>query len=163
MTLKKNLTSFYLVTISVSPFQVDKTEKFLLWTFQELVGPLNEEKDGSLSSISFTVLCRYISSHKEYIERTKIPEVNCLCPVCENLELLLTGILTKNCDSIDIPTKCHDLLEKIACDPKTQVCVDKKYTSVHLETWRLLIIVKKLLITHGKTETSITKNFVEEK
>ena len=87
-------------------------QKFLLWIFWELVGLLKEEEDDSLSSISFTTLYRYINSHKEFTGRRKIPQVNYLCPVCENLELLLTGI-KKNCDNTDIPTKCHDLLEKL--------------------------------------------------
>ena len=57
-----------------------------------------------------------------------ILEVNCLCPVCENLELLWTGI-KKNCSDIDFPTKSHDFLEEVSCKPITQVCVDKKCKS----------------------------------
>ena len=77
------MISFYLITTSVSPFQVViiklgkgddgehqyKTKKFLLWTFQELVGLLKKEEDDSPSSILFTTLYRYISSHKEYIRK----------------------------------------------------------------------------------------------
>ena len=37
----------------------------------------------------------------------------------------MTGI-KKNCGSIDIPTKCHDLLEKVSCKLITQAFVDKK-------------------------------------
>ena len=37
--------------------------------------------------------------------------------------------IKKNCDNIDILTKCHNLLEKIVCDSVTQPCVDKKCTS----------------------------------
>ena len=83
-------------------------------------------EDDSLSSISFTTLYQYISSHKEHVRRSKIPQINSLYPVCENLELLLTGI-KKNCNNIDIPTKCNDLLEKISCKLITQACVNKKY------------------------------------
>ena len=93
-----------------------QTKKYLLWAFQELATLLNQEEDDNLSSISFTMLYRYTSSHKEYVGKSKIPQVNYLCPVCEKLELLLTGI-KKNCDNIDIPTKCHDLLEKVSCKP----------------------------------------------
>ena len=56
------------------------------------------------------------------------PKLHCLHPVCKNPEHLLTG-MKKNCDNIDILTKCYDLLEKIVCDPVTQPCVDKKCTS----------------------------------
>ena len=104
-----------------------ETKKYLLWTFLELATLLKQEDD-NISSMSFTMLYRYISSHKEYVGRSKILEVNCLCPVCENLELLWTGI-KKNCSDIDFPTKSHDFLEEVSCKPITQVCVDKKCKS----------------------------------
>ena len=88
-------------------------------------------EDDNLSSISFTTLYRYINSHKEYVGRSKIPRVNCLCPVCENLELLLTGI-KKSCNNIDIRTKCHDLLGKISCKPITQACLTRNVNCAHL-------------------------------
>ena len=130
----------------------------MLWTFQELVGLLKEKEHESLSSISFTTLDRYISSHKKYIGRSKTPQVNCWCPVYENLELLLTSI-KKNCDNIDIPTKCHDFLEKMACDPVTQTCVDKKCTSCRFLDMDLINDCEKLVVTHRKKEISIMKNF----
>ena len=70
----------------------------------------------------FTNTSAFIKS----VGRSKIPQVNSLYPVCEKLELLLTGI-KKNCNNIDIPTKCNDLLEKISSKPITQTCVNKKY------------------------------------
>ena len=69
-----------------------QTKKYLLQSFQELATLLKQEEDDNLSSVSFTMLYWYISCHKEYFGRSKIHQVNCLCPVCENLELLLTGI-----------------------------------------------------------------------
>ena len=92
--------------------------------------------------------------------RSKIPQLHCLHPVCKNPELLLKGI-KKNCDNIDILTKCHDLLEKIVCDPVTQPCVDKKCTSCPSLEWRLLMIVKELIIIHGKKTSIIKKFFVK--
>ena len=47
--------------------------------------------------------------------------VACLCPDCENVELMCEGI-GKACDEIDLPSKCHDLINKIACDPITECC-----------------------------------------
>ena len=65
-----------------------------------------------------------MSPKKEYVGRSKIPQVNCLCPDCENVALLRTGI-NKCCESMEIPTKCHDLALKIACDPITEKYVTK--------------------------------------
>ena len=93
------------------------------------------EDDEELSSIAFSALYHYVSPKKEYVGRSKIPQVNYLCPDCSNVELLCTGI-NKCCESMEIPTKCHDLALKIACDPITEKCVIKEYEdcpSLHLE------------------------------
>ena len=65
-----------------------RTKKYLLWTYQELVGLQQTEDDEELSSITFSTLYHYVSPKKEYVGRSKIPQVNCLCPDCENVELL---------------------------------------------------------------------------
>ena len=66
-------------------------------------------------------------SKKEYVGRIKISQVNCLCPDCENIELLCTGI-NKCCESMNFPTNCHHLALMIACDPITEKCVTKEWT-----------------------------------
>ena len=90
-----------------------QNKEYLLWTYQELVGLLQTEDDEELSSITFSTLYRYVSPKKEYVRRSKIPQANCLCPDCENVELLCTGI-NKCCESMEIPTKCHDLALDLA-------------------------------------------------
>ena len=69
-----------------------QTKKYLLWTYQEFVGLLQTEDDDELSSITFSTLYCYVSPKKEYVGRSKILQVICLCPDCENVELLCTGI-----------------------------------------------------------------------
>ena len=71
--------------------------------------------------------------------------------------------IKKNCGNNDIPTKCHDLLEKIACDPVTQACVDKKCTSCpSLDMEAINDCEKKIAYYTGKKEKSIMKKlFVE--
>ena len=64
-------------------------------------------------------------SPKEYVGRSKIPQVNCLHPDCENVELLHTGI-NNCCEGMKIPTKCHDLALKIACNSITEKYVTKE-------------------------------------
>ena len=66
-----------------------------------------------------------MSPKKEYVGRSKILQVHCLCPDYENLELPWIPI-DKCCESLEIPTKCHDLALKIACDPITEKCVTKE-------------------------------------
>ena len=34
--------------------------------------------------------------------------------------------INKCCESMEIPTKCHDLALKIACDPITEKCITKE-------------------------------------
>ena len=75
-------------------------------------------------SITFSTLYCYVSP-KEYVGRSKIPQVNCLRPDCENVELLYTGI-NNCCEGMEIPSKCHDLALKIACNPITEKYVTKE-------------------------------------
>ena len=100
-----------------------KPKKYLLWTFNELYGILNKEEDDNLSNLKFSTFYCYTRSQKEYIIQSRIPEVACLCPDCENVELMCEGI-GKACDEIDLPSKCHDLINKIACDPITECCAE---------------------------------------
>ena len=81
-----------------------RTKKYLLWPYQEFVGLLQTEDDEELSSITFSTLYHYVSPKKEYVGRSKISQVNCLCPDCENVELLCTGI-KKCCERMERPTK----------------------------------------------------------
>ena len=48
--------------------------------------------------------------------QSKIPRVACLCPECENIELMLNGI-QKPCDQVNLQLKCHDLIVKVDCNP----------------------------------------------
>ena len=60
--------------------------------------------------------------------------MNCLCPTCESIELLCDGINTSSL--ITLPTKGHELLLKIACDPLTEECANgscDKCPSIDLE------------------------------
>ena len=107
------------------------------WTYQELLGLIQTEDHEELSSITFSTLYHYVSPKKEYIGRRKIPQVNCLCPDCENVELICTGI-NKCCESMEIPTKCHDLALKIACDPITEKRVTKKCEHCPSLEWAIL-------------------------
>lgn len=53
---------------------------------------------------------------------SEVPHFSCLCPKCENLDLLITA-LQKHFP--DIPTTSKsELLKLIVCDPKSPGCID---------------------------------------
>ena len=69
--------------------------------------------------------CYRDKQNKEFnLKEVQIPEVSCLCPDCKNLELMIDGI-QKACDhQINLPSKCHDLMNKAACNPITESCAE---------------------------------------
>ena len=62
-----------------------QTKKYLLWTYQELVGLLQTEDDEELSSITFSTLYRYVSPKKNSLVGARFHSP---CPDSENVELL---------------------------------------------------------------------------
>ena len=96
------------------------SKKYILWIFNELASIIKEEEDEELAQLKFSTLYRHIRSKKEYIINSKIPEVNCLCPTCESIELLCSAV-NKSSD-LNLPKKCHELVEQIACNPLTEDC-----------------------------------------
>ena len=55
--------------------------------------------------------------------QSNIPDVDCLCPVCERIELLCEAI--SNCkgnETLKLPTKCHKIITKIGCEQLTEDC-----------------------------------------
>ena len=90
-------------------------KKYLWWTYKELT-TLIQQKDEGLANLKFSTLYRYTNSKKEYVIQGKIPEVACPCADCENRELLCMGI-TQCCVEMQLPSKCHELINKISCKP----------------------------------------------
>ena len=61
----------------------------------------------------------------------------CLCPECENIELMLHGI-PKACDQVNLPLKCHDLIGKVDCNPIKELYAEGKcenYPEINLKTF----------------------------
>ena len=80
-------------------------KKYLLWTYKELT-TLIQQEDEDLANLKFSTLYRYTNSKKEYVIQSKIPEVACLCPDCENLELLCNrnySMLYRNAIAFKMP------------------------------------------------------------
>ena len=100
-----------------------KSKKYILWTFNELVQIIKEEDDEGLSQLKFSMIYSNVRSKKEYIIQSNIPDVDCLCPVCENTELLCEAI--SNCkrnETLKVPTKCHEIFTKIGCGQLIEDC-----------------------------------------
>ena len=113
-----------------------KSKKYILWTFNELAQIIKEEDNKGLSQLKFSKIYRYVRSKKEYIIQSNIPDVNCLCPVCESIELLCEAI--SNCkgnEKLKLPTKCHKIITKIGCEQLTGYCNNtcKECPSLDLE------------------------------
>jgi hypothetical protein len=98
------------------------TKKYLQWTYDVLAAILSDETDPDLKSIKESTMYRFICLHKEFVGQSKIPEVSCLCPQCEGLELTLDGV-NKECKT-HYPTSCKDILKTLACDPITEECAN---------------------------------------
>ena len=103
-----------------------RTKKYLLWTFNELLSILKKEKDTDLSSLKFSTVYRYVKANKEFVMQCKIPQVACLCPTCENYVLCAEGINKTVEEEEKLPSTCHDLMDKIACQDITEDCCKRK-------------------------------------
>ena len=100
-----------------------ESKKYILWTLDELASIIKDEEDKELSQLKFSTIYRYIRSRRQYIINSKIPEVDCICPLCETVKLMCEDV-NKSCETSNIPKKCHKLLEKIACKNLTQDCTN---------------------------------------
>ena len=76
-----------------------------------------------MEGTKFSSLYCYIKSKKEYIQVNKMPDVSCLCPDYENIELLCAGI-KHACPEANLLSNCNELMDLIACKPITPACVD---------------------------------------
>ena len=101
-----------------------KSKKDLLWTFSELHGTLTQEENEDLSSLTFSTMYLYTQSQRECIIESQIPEVSCLCPDCKNLELMIDGIQKACGHQTNLQSKCHDLMDKAACNLITESCAE---------------------------------------
>ena len=71
--------------------------------------------------LPFSVLCRFLKEHKQYIYNKNIPHSSCLCEICENTVLLLKGI---SCTAtVKIPTDPHTIVEHYSCDSNASNCM----------------------------------------
>ena len=137
-----------------------KSKKYILWTFNELSKIISEDKDEEFSKLKFSTIYRYIRSKKEYIIQSKIPEVNCLCPVCEGIELICDGV-NKSSDEINLPTKCHELILKVACNPVTENCAKDVCENCPVIDLESLNDVEKVSFYHWVKEAHYKKQLTE--
>ena len=99
----------------------------------------------------------YTQSQREYIIQSPIPEVSCLCPDCGNLELMIDGI-QKVCDhQINLPSKCHNLMDKAACNPVTESCAEVNCENCPPIDLEFIKDCDKITFTSGSKETNAMK------
>ena len=68
-----------------------------------------------MSNLKLSTTYCHIKSQKEFIIQSKIPEITCLCPVCESVELLCNAV-KKSYSSFNLLSKCHETIPKICCE-----------------------------------------------
>ena len=84
-----------------------------MWTGNELQGILSKVKVQALSNLRFSLFfCRAQSQRENFIQ-SRTSEEACLCPDCDNVGLMADSIC-KTCEKIGIPSKCHNVTDKIA-------------------------------------------------
>ena len=76
-----------------------------------------------MEGITFLSPYRYMKFKKEYIKVSKIPEVSCLCPDYENIELLYADI-KHACPEENLTSNCHELIDLIAYKPITPASIN---------------------------------------
>ena len=137
-----------------------KSKKYILWILNELSKIISEDKDEEFSKLNFSTIYRYIRSNKEYIIQSKIPEVNCLCHVCEGIELICDGV-NKSSDEINLPTKCHELILKVACNHVTEKCAKDVCENCPVIDLESLNDVEKVSFYHWVKEARYKKQLTE--
>ena len=99
--------------------------KYILYTYNQLHSLIQKHNDPDLSNLKFSTIYRFIQDNRDYVGCTKIPHITCLCPKCENIVLFVHGInevLSTAINHERLPENCHDLVEKISCQPITKLC-----------------------------------------
>ena len=130
-----------------------------MWTFNELASIIRDDEDEELSKIKLSTLYRHVMSKKEYIINSKIPEVDCLCPLCESVELICAGV-NKCCD-LNLPKKCLDLLERIACKVLTEDCANERCAECPILDLEMLTDVDKISFYHWVNRKYYEKELAE--
>ena len=99
-------------------------KRYLLWKIRDLHeiandGSVNEEVGGDSFSnvfgrpLKFALLYDVLKLRKECVFNREIPQLSCLCELCENVTLLATGVNKVLKDKL--PTSPHNIVEKFSC------------------------------------------------
>ena len=111
--------------------KVYEQKRYLLWKIRYLHeiangGSAIEEAGGNSFSnafgrpLKFALLYDVLKLRKECVFNREIPQLSCLCELCENVTLLATGVNKVLKDKL--PTSPHDIVEKFSCS-STRHCM----------------------------------------
>ena len=106
--------------------KIFQPKKYILYTYNQLHSLIKKNDDPDLANLKFSTTYRFLRDNKDYVGYSKIPHINCLCPECENICLFVQGInkALSNNNNENLPENCHDLIEKISCQPITKLCAE---------------------------------------
>lgn len=100
-------------------------KQYLLWTLRDLLDIINGSdvsgigvNDNSFAEkfdekLSLSQLYSFLKAKKQFVWNKNIPEVSCLCEVCENACLFAKGINKQL--KLSLPTNPHSLVEENSC------------------------------------------------
>ena len=98
--------------------------QYLLWTLKDSVDIINGSELHSSNfvptfpeELSFSHLCDFMKSHKQFVYNKNMPHTSCLCDTCPNIVLLAKGLNNyKQVTASDrLPKTPHDIVEKRSC------------------------------------------------
>ena len=105
---------------------------YLLWTIRDLLqiingcsGIVQSETDDFTTifdkKLTFRQLSKFLKKHKEFEFNKNVPQVSCLCEICENMIFLAKSMSPKL--NLPIWTNIHSLVEEKSCDSSSKSCM----------------------------------------
>ena len=104
-------------------------KRYLLWPLRDLLNILNTPENDSYidtygEELPFSVLCRFLKEHKQYIFNKNIPHNVCLCEICKSAVLLSKAV--PSIAPAKIPTDPHTIVEHYSCESYLSDCIQSR-------------------------------------
>ena len=101
--------------------------QYLLWTLRDLLDIINRTESNFVSTFSekltFSQLCDFTKTHKQFIYNKDISHTSCLCDTCKNTALLAKGLNKRLPSSSHHPENPHDIVEKYSYPSDNKQCM----------------------------------------
>ena len=107
----------WMVSGSIFPRQ------YLLWTLKNLLDIIKGSE--FLEKLTFSQLCGFIKSHKQFVYNKSIPHTSCLWDTCKIIVLLAKGLnnYKRLTASVRLPETPRDVIENSSCSSDDKDCM----------------------------------------